>query len=288
MCSLTRPWYTKGHEPRTLSAEYHGIKKDNARKRSTEPILCRGMLRRFLYSSALITALFCLQELPKALATGGCNGYGSFYDNWGCSIHYTAVEWLHSKGFAEGEDPKSSRGNMRAFYGSRPINRAEFTKLVLLVAGYKNQLPACTEDPFPDVLKDEWFAPYICAAKIRNIVSGFPDGMFHPSRNITYASAAKILVTAFNIEFVPDTEVWYRPFVKALSALDALSPTIESFDQMISRGEMAEMLYRLGNDGDPYVDSNISNSDSAWQIALWYGGRFGYLYLDTRSTISFY
>ena len=37
-------------------------------------------------------------------------------------------------------------------------------------------------DCFPDVLK-QWYAPFICAAKLQNFISGYLDGNFWPKQH---------------------------------------------------------------------------------------------------------
>ena len=153
---------------------------------------------------------------------------------------------------------------MKAYEPTRSINRAEFTKLVLLASGIKNPA-ACTVNPFPDVPKIAWFAPYICEAKKRGIISGFPDGMFKPALEINFANGAKILAKTFAVpvdandaNYFDQPSIWYRPYTLALLNKKAVAPTIATFDQLLNRGEMAEMLYRLatGNHSFETPDSS--------------------------------
>jgi hypothetical protein len=47
---------------------------------------------------------------------------------------------------------------------------------------------------FPDVPMMEWFAPYVAYAKDLGVIIGYTDGTFGPSRSITRAEIAKIVV----------------------------------------------------------------------------------------------
>lgn len=85
------------------------------------------------------------------------------------------------------------------------INRAELTKMIVAwIAGdadlssYKN----C----FPDV-KEEWFAPYVCYAKSKDWVGGYPDGTFKPSNPVNRVEAIKIVLNVM----VPSSPVDYWP-----------------------------------------------------------------------------
>src|SRR3989344_5773826 len=66
------------------------------------------------------------------------------------------------------------------FGPKRTLNRAEFLKIAM--ASYpKIRVSASDKDDcFPDVHKDDWFASYVCLAKRRGMIAGYPDGMFKP------------------------------------------------------------------------------------------------------------
>lgn len=211
-------------------------------------------------------AIFC-GVIPVVHATTGCNavGWDERHGVLGCGLYYPAIRWLYEEGIASGD---AATGK---FSPGRPINRAEFTKLVLLASGVKNP-PDCSEEPFPDVPKTAWFAPYVCAAKDKGIISGFPDGTFKPAINVNFANGAKILAKAFHVPVDPHNanlggqgfsdqpSVWYRPYTLGLLQKLAVAPTVRAFAQPLTRGEMAEMLYRLTT-GKNYFVSPIPTGD---------------------------
>lgn len=213
--------------------------------------------------------LLSLGLAGAAHATVGCNatGYDQRHaDVTGCSLYYSAIQWLYDQGIAEGVQDKSVPTN-RLYEPDRPINRAEFTKIVLLASGVQNPPPACVSAPFPDVPKDAWFAPYICAAKERGIISGFPDGTFKPAINVNFANGAKILVKTFNVpmdpkdaEFDAEQNIWYRPYTAALLRKGATAESIASFASSLTRGEMAEMLFRLKTGQTSFTTSRDEDS----------------------------
>lgn len=208
---------------------------------------------RFLSLSTFFLVFLSAGFVPVTHATVGCNAVGWDHQHWdvqGCTLYYPAIQWLYDQGVAEGVPDKTIPGT-RLFEPDRPVNRAEFTKLVLLASGVRDPLPSCVSAPFPDVPKDAWFAPYICAAKERGIISGFPDGTFKPAINVNFANAAKILVKTLVVPTDPndaqfgEETVWYRPYTAALLRKGATAESIAAFDQSLTRGEMAEMLFRL-------------------------------------------
>jgi len=223
----------------------------------TRSHICNSFLAAGTISSMLLL-------VPSVQATTGCNAIGWDWmhdDVQGCDLYYPAIQWMYDEGIAEGElQEVLPAGEKRLFHPERPINRAEFTKLVLLASGDHAAPPPCEENPFPDVSKNEWYASYICAAKKKGIVSGFPDGTFKPGININFANGAKILVNSFavatkenDLTAVDGMELWYKPYILALLRVNAIAPTVSAFDHLITRGEMAEMIFRLANDKPSYV-----------------------------------
>ncbi len=167
---------------------------------------------------------------------------------------FAALSYLKDKGIISGYPD----GTYRPY---QTINRAEFTKIIIgsTGEGYNPAQDPSGYDiysligvPFSDVENGAWYVPYLREAKVAMIIDGYPDGTFKPAQEINFAEAAKIIVNAMGYQTAgPDAKEWYKPYVDVLSAKKAIPNTINSFDQKISRGEMAEMIYRLG-DGNNY------------------------------------
>jgi hypothetical protein len=148
--------------------------------------------------------------------------------------HIEGIEYGQANGILDGYGDGLFRPN-------QSINRAEFTKIVMN-ALFKAEISG--GNCFPDVT-DDWFAPFVCTAKLKTILGGYPDGTFKPGQTISFAEAAKIIVNAFNIEVSTDTEVWFKPFIEALGVRRAIPLTVNQFGHDMTRGELAEIIYRL-------------------------------------------
>lgn len=159
------------------------------------------------------------------------------------AIEYIAEEGIIS-GFSDG-----------TFQLEKQISRAAFTKIVVSASVTENTITNCTESfsrPqmsivfFSDVTKDDWFAPYACVAGIQQIISGFSDNTFRPANTITLAAAAKIITKAFDIptQDMLHENLWHLPGIIALENLDVISSDEDPW-QRITRGQTAEMLYRI-------------------------------------------
>ncbi len=123
------------------------------------------------------------------------------------------------------------------------INRAEFLKIVF--AG-KSGTPAPAANCFTDVPADAWYAPYVCAAKNRQVVNGYADGSFKPETPVNTAEALKILLLAYgrDLEDAPG-ERWYEPYVAELDRTGLL-PRISFIPwDPLTRERAADLLWRV-------------------------------------------
>lgn len=165
---------------------------------------------------------------------------------------FTAVEHLRTKDIVRGYPDGTFRPSKR-------ITRGEFIKLVMnpvLIDGerlnecVREEADAREEDSlifYTDVRADDWFAAAVCLATVEKIVNGYPDGTFQPNHYISFAEAAKITskVFAYDLERESGDAWWYMPYVERLAELNAIPTSLHRANQEITRGEMAEILYRL-------------------------------------------
>ncbi len=130
------------------------------------------------------------------------------------------------------------------------INRAEFTKIIVNAQFSPTEISGCVlghggpASFLWDISTSDWYAQYVCVAFNHGIIRGYPDGSFRPDQTINLAEAAKILsVSLVGIEGA--TDPWYRVYLQALAERQAIPTSFHSYNQLVSRGEMAEMIYRL-------------------------------------------
>ena len=136
------------------------------------------------------------------------------------------------------------------------INRAEFIKILVGATTDAETIQGCTKSSFKDVNPKEWFAPYVCVAKKNGWVSGYPDGTFRPASFINFAESGKVVTNALAIKAstTPGPE-WFAEPVEAMAEKKAIPSTVQFFDKDITRGEMAEMVWRLKADITDKVSS---------------------------------
>jgi|GEM_PF-5132150 len=173
-----------------------------------------------------------------------------------------AIDYVQSKGIVEGYTDGSYKPEQR-------INRAEFLKIIMESHRGGGVFMAEEEEPedmadllnhcsryFSDLDVKSWYAYYVCGAVALRIVSGDPQGTFRPEEPINFAEAAKILIETFRLENqatcrwpkVPTP--WYRYYIEDMRTFGFVPDSVADAAQYITRGEMAEMIYRIRNN-DP-------------------------------------
>lgn len=183
------------------------------------------------------------------------------------SIEYEAIEYLRTQNIIKGYIDGTFKPNNR-------INRAEFVEFMInpFILDTNGRGDCITENMnastksvfFKDVSASAWYAENIRFAKSKNIVNGYPDNTFRPADTINFVEAAKIIANVFAIDIgeYQAGEFWYKPYVQRLSDLHAIPTTVKSFDQTLTRGEMAQIVYRLkvGALNKSYMTFNAANN----------------------------
>jgi hypothetical protein len=179
-----------------------------------------------------------MAEIEGCRAAGEATG--AFLDVYSSHANFDAINFMEAEGIVDGYEDGTYKPNAT-------INRAEFTKILIESKYTDTEIESCIwNDQFSDVGLAAWYAKYICVARNVGIVDGYTDGTYKPENMITFSEAAKIIVNTYGFE-TTDTGsgIWYQPFVEALELENAIPITITSVAKDITRGEMAEIIYRL-------------------------------------------
>lgn len=168
----------------------------------------------------------------------------SFSDVSSAHPNADAIAYVKAEGVVQGYSDGTYKPN-------QTINRAEFVKVLLNAIDIRETIKNCRYDLdvlFSDTPFDAWYFDDVCIATIdRKIINGYPDGTFRPAQNVNFVEAAKMITTAYDLasEWGGPSDPWHKKYVEALADKNAIPISISSFDQKITRGEMAEMMYRL-------------------------------------------
>ncbi len=170
----------------------------------------------------------------------------SFQDVPQSHPYFAAVEHMRTTGVIQGYPDGTFRPDA-------PISRAEMVKFIVTPGAAPGERERCVLDPemiplFTDIPDPTiaWYGPFVCAAKRLGFVGGYPDGNFRPGNRVTIAETAKIVTQVFGIEPTsPVDEPWYAGPLIALNERQLLPETFNAPEQFTTRGELAEMLYRI-------------------------------------------
>lgn len=134
-----------------------------------------------------------LGELPPE-APEPLTSFNDAYLHWG----ETYIGRLYDKGVIQGFSETT-------FGPDYNITRAQLTKITL--ATFEIPLAEIDENPFSDVDKDMWYAPYIAKAKELGFLDGYADGTFKPDQYVNRAEAMKIILKAAGVALADEADL---------------------------------------------------------------------------------
>lgn len=189
----------------------------------------------------------------------------------------TAIGYLLNKNIVQGYSDNTFRPNAS-------VNRAEFVKMILN-SKYGPDAIGTGANCFRDV-KVAWYSPYICLAKEKGVVSGYKDGTFKPSRTISFAEASKIVSELYGIETQVGSN-WYEGYVKALQAKKYIPQTVTAPDKNLTRGEVAELLWRVEEQKSDQPSAEVLVSGGGESVSMATGEYAGWQAFE-KNGYSFY
>lgn len=129
------------------------------------------------------------------------------------------------------------------FRPDQKINRAEFTKITLLTALTEHDMLNST-NCFSDLTAQDWFAKYVCTAKLGNLIKGHSDGSFKPKQSIILAEALKILMKINGINY-EETHIWQEGIMAKAQELKLIPFAPADFNLELTRGQMAAITAKF-------------------------------------------
>ncbi len=135
------------------------------------------------------------------------------------------------------------------------LSRSELTKIA--VNAFSIPLEEDIEEvPFPDVVMDAWYVPYITTAKKYGIIGGYPNGFFRPDNSISRVEALKVILEMSGLDLSSEIEnpyfdaqpdSWYEPYVLFATEHNMLTGNGNIFEpsRPITRAEMAKVIVKL-------------------------------------------
>ena len=128
---------------------------------------------------------------------------------------------------------------------------------------------------FSDVPTSHWAYEFISKLSDEGVISGYGDGTYAPSKNVTRAEFLKLIVTQAMLK-VPGMEGyeqfltlganWYDMYVALAENYNPYSYTDEELNLPISRMEVAKILDKFAEFRGFYVGDYFANSKKADEI----------------------
>lgn len=214
-----------------------GLEKENENKVSVRILHLLSSLLQFssMKRNTHTKIALCLFSIICAGIT-----HAEFADVDVTHPYFHAIDSLEDAEIVRGYD----QGDKRFYKPLNSILRSEVLKVLMLAADI--DIVDNGADYFADVPAHEWYAPFVNTAADREIVHGFADGDFHPAAQVSRSEFLKMLVLSFNVPVEEEQvgEEWYDRFYRATGSLRILDNVNASSYQSISRGEVAELIYR--------------------------------------------
>ena len=180
-----------------------------------------------------LTATLALPFAPQAKAS-------SFTDISDPALSEN-VEVLHALGVLEGN-------GSGAFLPKDTLSRAQFCKMAVVMQGREGQVGQHQSYTiFPDVRASHWAAGYINLA-VRGeekIISGAPDGSFHPDEKITFAQTVTILMRLLGYQDKDVGAAWPYGYLSAAAANGLTDGLKLRPNDRITRAQAAELFCNL-------------------------------------------
>lgn len=209
-----------------------------------------------LFISFITLALLMSQG---AFAMEGDTEGETFSDLKRYDSYYTSVGWMYDEGIVEGY--ADGRFGIEVC-----VNRVEFLKMLFEIEGV-DVADYVDGSAFPDTPDGEWYTDYVKAAKSLGVIDGYADGSFRPGNCMNRVEAMKMAVLQFNDGVVPEYRSdylwaygdvvegeWYYDYADYALSANIVGTGHAEWESDgykyvpaggMTRGEVAEMLYRL-------------------------------------------
>lgn len=170
--------------------------------------------------------------------------------------YYTdSIEALTLYGIVSGYDG--------SFKPASYVTRAEFAKMISLVAGLENEVYSSAGNrKFDDVPIGYWGTGYINTAANNKLIVGYPNGYFEPEKQITYAEALTVLLRAMDYTTADLGDNWPYSYMVKASGLGITDGVQLSDNSPITRADLCVIINRaLQSDLNGSTQKLISKMD---------------------------
>ena len=182
----------------------------------------------------------CMTVSLLAVPAGAASGATVTFSDIGDRSTAMAVESLRLLGVLDGYGDGT-------FRPGTVLNRAQFCKMAVYAMNGSDELGRYrTVTVFPDVKPSHWAAAYInMAAKGKNIIAGYADGLFHPDRTVTVGQAVTILLRMLGYKDEDVGGVWPDSYMAEAAILGLTDGVGTDGHAGLTRGQAARLFLNL-------------------------------------------
>lgn len=127
---------------------------------------------------------------------------------------------------------------------TKPVTRAEFTKMVISASIYKSSSASSyAAAPYPDVPSNHWASGYVNTAKTLGLISGYLDGTFRPNATVKLEEAVTVLLKLLGYSSSDFTEVYPESQISLYKALKMDKNITANVGSNLTRLDCANLVY---------------------------------------------
>lgn len=125
------------------------------------------------------------------------------------------------------------------------VTRAEFAKMISLVAGLENEIHSSAGNrKFDDVPIGYWGTGYINTAANNKLIVGYPNGYFEPERSITFAEAVTVILRAMDYSTADLGDNWPYAYMVKAAGLGLTDGILLNDNSPITRADLCVIINR--------------------------------------------
>lgn len=174
------------------------------------------------------------------------------------------------------------QGNGIDFNLNGQLSRSEAITFIIRIMGQEKDVldnkTRYSQTSFSDVKNEDWFAPYIGYAEEQKIVSGFPDGKYHPGENVSEKAFLKLVLGALGYKEGTDF-TWDNVYLFAyrVGIVSDTKYATQTEDQLLYlRSEVVNVLYSaltkpINKSQQTIIDKLIASKMISRDIAMQLG-----------------
>ena len=181
-------------------------------------------------------------------------------------VQQEVTQVINALGIMVGDD----QGNMQL---DRTVTRAEFITMAVKASPNGDQVGESSTSPYPDVPYTHWAAGFVEAGVAAGLITGYSDGTFRPSNQITLAEGVTIVLQLLGYGSEDFSGAYPTPQMALYHSLKLdRGLNAQSSSTVLSRHDAMYLFYNLlsTNDksGTPYINSLGYSLNAAGEVDL--------------------